>query len=191
MLPHITNSVAGREKYDVLYKNIFEVDFTLPEAIRGQFGSDEAILKEHVISISGLDALDKAPEASVIQKFMGTTRTYLAAGLDDTSAEITVNLSLNLRNGTDNYIYKLFKAWSKLNYDIATGDKSLKKDYCADWLRVTIGNRAGDIYREIIFKDVIISGPLNIGGEYSYDSPGDILQLEVKFKSDWWTETNA
>ena len=190
MLPHITNSVAGREKYDVLYKNIFEVYFTLPEAIRDEFASDEAILTEHVLSISGLEALDKAPEAGVTQKFMGTTRTYLAAGLDDTSAEITVKLSLNLRNGTDNYIYKLFKAWSKLNYDIATGMKSLKKDYTADWLRVSIGNRAGDIYREVIFKDVIINGPIVINGEYSYESPGDILDLEVKFKSDWWEEKN-
>lgn len=190
MLPHITNSTAGREKYDVLYKNIFEVQFTLPEAIRPDFGSDEAILTEHVLSINGLENLDKAPEASVTQKFMGTTRTYLAAGLADTSAEITVVLSLNLRNGTDNYIYKLFKAWSKLNYDIATGAKSLKKDYSADWLKVQIGNRAGDIYRQVIFKDVIISGPINMGGEYSYESPEDILQLEVKFKSDWWEEIN-
>ena len=191
MLPHITNSTAGREKYDVLYKNIFEVQFTLPEAIKPDFGSDEAILTEHVISISGLENLDKAPEANVVQKFMGTTRTYLSGGLADTSAEITVKLSLNLRNGTDNYIYKLFRAWSKLNYDIATGDKSLKKDYTADFLSVKIGNRAGDIYRDITFKDVIINGPIVVSGEYSYESPDDILDLEVKFKSDWWEDRLA
>ena len=190
MLPHITNSIAGREKYDVLYKNIFEVYFTLPEAIKSEFGSDEAILTEHVLSVSGLEALDKAPEAGVTQKFMGTNRSYLAAGLDDTTADITVRLSLNLRNGTDNYIYKLFKAWSKLNYDISTGMKSLKKDYTADWLRVSIGNRAGDIYREVVFKDVILNGAITMSGEYSYESPGDILDLEVKFKSDWWEEKN-
>ena len=190
MLPHITNSTAGREKYDVLYKNIFEVYFTLPEAIKSEFGSDEAILTEHVLSVSGLEALDKAPEAGVTQKFMGTNRSYLAAGLDDTTADITVRLSLNLRNGTDNYIYKLFKAWSKLNYDISTGMKSLKKDYTADWLRVSIGNRAGDIYREVVFKDVILNGAITMSGEYSYESPGDILDLEVKFKSDWWEEKN-
>lgn len=190
MLPHITNSTAGREKYDVLYKNIFEVYFTLPEAIKSEFGSDEAILTEHVLSVSGLEALDKAPEVGVTQKFMGTNRSYLAAGLDDTTADITVKLSLNLRNGTDNYIYKLFKAWSKLNYDISTGMKSLKKDYTADWLRVSIGNRAGDIYREVVFKDVILNGAITMSGEYSYESPGDILDLEVKFKSDWWEEKN-
>ena len=190
MLPHIQNSQAGRDKYDVLYKNIFEVYFTLPTALRDEFGQDEALLTEHVLSIGGLNALDKAPE-TVSQKFMGTTRTFLASGIDDTSAEITVKLSLNLRNGTDNYIYKLFKAWNKLNYDITTGEKSLKKDYTADWLRISIGNRAGDVYREIVFKDVIMYGGLGLNDEYLYGETGIIEELEIKFKSDWWTEVNA
>ena len=45
MLPHIQNSQAGRDKYDVLYKNIFEVYFTLPAALRDEFGQDEALLR--------------------------------------------------------------------------------------------------------------------------------------------------
>lgn len=191
MLPHITNSQAGRNKHEVLYKNIFEVQFTLPEALRAAFGQDEAILSQHVLSIEGLNALDKVPEANVQQKFMGTTRTYLGAAIDDTSAEITVKFSLNLRNGVDNYIYKLFKAWNKLNYDIATGEKSLKTDYTADFMRIVIGNRAGDIYREVIFKDIMINGPIEGMGEtLDYTQGGEVMELTVKFKSDWWQEMN-
>lgn len=190
MLPHIQNSQAGRDKYDVLYKNTFEVYFTLPDALREEFGQDEALLTEHVLSIGGLNVLDKAPE-TVEQKFMGTSRSFLQSGVDGTHADITVKLSLNLRNGTDNYIYKLLKAWNKLNYDITTGEKSLKKDYTADWLKISIGNRAGDIYREVVFKDVIMTGGLGLNDEYSYSETGIIEELEVKFRSDWWTEVNA
>ena len=190
MLPHITNSQAGRNKYEVLYKNIFEVYFDLPEALKKDFGQDSAILTEHVLSISGLNNLDKVPEAGTTQKFMGTTRTYQNSGIDDTSAEITVNFSLNLRNGTDNYIYKLFKAWAKLNYDIATGNKSLKTDYTADWMRILVGNRAGDVYRKIVFKDVMLAGPIEATDEYNYDTNSEVVQLAVKFKSDWWQEEN-
>ena len=191
MLPHITNSQAGRNKYEVLYKNIFEVQFTLPEALRTAFGQDEAILSEHVLSVEGLSALDKAPEANVQQKFMGTTRTYLASGIDDTSAEITVKFSLNLRNGTDNFIYKLFKAWGKLGYDIATGEKSLKTDYTADFMRIVVGNRAGDIYREVIFKDVMLNGPVEgMGDNLDYGTSNEVMELTVKFKTDWWQEIN-
>lgn len=188
MLPHITNSMAGREKYDVLYKNIYEVLFTLPTALQSQFGSDTALISEHVLTVSGLDALDKAPEAGTTQKFMGTTRTFLNSGVDDTSAEITVKLSLNLRNAVDNYIYKIFRAWSKLGYDIATGEKSLKTDYTADFLQISIGNRAGDIYRRVTFKDMILSKVNGGLSDLDYGDASTILEMEVTFKSDWWAD---
>jgi hypothetical protein len=188
MLPHITNSEAGRNKYEVLYKNIFEVMFTLPTALQSQFGSDTALISEHVLSVEGLEALDKAPEAGTTQKFMGTTRTYLNSGIEDTSAEITVKLSLNLRNAIDNYIYKIFRAWSKLGYDIDTGEKSLKTDYTADFLQISIGNRAGDIYRQVIFKDMILTSINGGMSTLDYTSKDELMEMEVKFKSDWWKD---
>ena len=188
MLPHIKNSTAGRNKYEVLYKNIYEVYFTLPESIRQMYGQDEALISEHVLTVSGLDALDKAPEAGTIQKFMGTTRTYLNSGVDDTSAEITIKLSLNLRNAIDNYIYKIFRAWSKLGYDIATGEKSLKTDYTADFLRISVGNRAGDIYRRVTFKDVMLS-KINGGmSDLDYTSASEPMEMEITLKADWWDD---
>jgi hypothetical protein len=118
---------------------------------------------------------------------MGTDRTYIKPTVDSTKAEITVDFTLNLRNGTDNYILKLFRAWAALGYDIATGKRSLKRDYCADWLKVSVANREGDIYQEVIFKDVMINGDLAFDGDLDYSS-GDALQLQVKFVSDWWDE---
>lgn len=189
-LPHIKNSQAGVNLYDPVNKSIFEVYFTLPEAIRAEFGKDEVLLTEHVQKVGGLDALYKAPDADT-QKFMGTSRSFLKPTVGDTFADIEIEFSLNLRNGTDNYILKLFRAWAALGYDINTGKRSLKKDYCAQWLKVSIANREGDIYQEIVFKDVMINGPLS-GGisdlEYSAD---DALNLTVKFRSDWWDDKVA
>lgn len=189
-LPHITNSEAGRNLYDPYHNCLFEVYFTLPAAIRAQFGQDEALLTEHVVKIDGLDALDKGPEASVEQKFQGTTRTYLAPKMDNTSAELTVEFNLNLRNGVDNYIYKVFKAWKNLNYDLETGTIVLKKDYVAEWMRVCVANRAGDVIKEVIFKDIMLSGNVDGLGSLEYSS-NDPVNITVKFKSDWWKETIA
>lgn len=188
-LPHITNSQAGVNRYDYVSTNLFEVYFTIPEAIRGEFGKDEAILTEHVLKIGGLDALDRAPD-TVQQKFMGTTRSFIKTSIDNTTAELSVTLSLNLRNETDNYIYKLFRAWARLGYDISTGVRHLKKDYVADWLKISIANANGDIYREIVFKDVMVKGNLEYPAEYSYDS-ADPVEITVKFASDWWKELMA
>lgn len=188
-LPHITNSQAGVNRWDYTPSNLFEVYFTLPEALRADFGQDEALITEHVQKIEGLDALHKTAETTT-QKFMGTTRTFIKGSVDDTSAAISVTFALNLRNGTDNFIYKLFKAWSRLGYDINTGEKSLKKDYLADWLRVKIANRAGDVFEDVIFKDIMLAGPIEGPGTYDYNSD-EPVELTVKFASDWWSDTDA
>ena len=189
MLPHITNSQAGVNKWDYVSSALYEVYFTLPEALRTDFGQDEAVLTEHVLSISGLDALHRTADTTE-QKFMGTTRSFIKSTLDSTTAEIEVKFTLNLRNRTDNFIYRLFKAWSRLGYDINTGEKQLKKDYLADYLRVVVANRAGDIYEDITFKDVMLNGSIDGPGTYDY-STDEPLELTVKFKSDWWTDTDA
>lgn len=188
-LPHIQNSTAGRNKFEPVNPNLFEVRFTLPEPLRAEFGKDELLLTEHVLSIGGLQTLNKAPEIQS-QKFMGTTRSYIAPGLDDTSHELSIVFSINLRNAVDNYIYKLFRAWAALGYNTADGSKRLKTDYCADWLVVKHGNRVGDVFHEVIYKDVMIAGGLEYIDELSYEST-DPAQLTVKFKSDWATETQA
>ena len=187
MLPHITNSQAGINKYESVWKSLFECYLVLPEALRAQFGKDEMLITEHILSVSGIGATHRTAQTST-QKFMGTTRTYINPKLDSTSAEIEIKLSLNLRNAVDNYIYKLFKAWAKLGYDIATGEGQLKKDYCADWMKISIANRVGDIYHEIVFKDVMMADSLQAVEDLDYTS-NDIQELTVKFVSDWWTDT--
>lgn len=188
-LPHITNSQAGINRQDYVGNDLFEVYFTLPEALRAEFGQDEAVITEHVLSIEGLDALHRTAEITE-QKFMGTTRSFIKNGLDNTSADITVKFSLNLRDGIDNFIYRLFKGWSRLGYDINTGEKVLKKDYLSDWLRVVVGNRVGDIYEDVIFKDVMLAGPIEGPGSYDYTNH-EPIELTVKFRSDWWSDTDA
>lgn len=188
-LPHITNSEAGRNLYDPVNNCIFEVYFTIPDALRADFGQDEAILSEHVLKVSGLDALDRGPDTST-QKYQGTNRTFVNPKIEDTSAEIKIDFSLNLRNGTDNYIYKLFKGWKNLNYDLETGTIVKKADYVADWMRVCVANRSGDIIREVVFKDVMLKGSLEGMGELDYTNT-EAVTLSVTFVSDWWKETIA
>jgi hypothetical protein len=188
-LPHIKNSQAAINRFDPVHKSIFEVYFTLPEALRADFAKDEMILTEHVSKVTGLEALYRAPETST-QKFMGVDRSYINPTIGETRATIKIDFTLNLRNGTDNYILKLFRAWAALGYDIATGKRTIKNNYCADWLKISIANRDGDIYQEVVFKDIMIHGNLEFDGELDYEN-NDALPLSVTFVSDWWEETQA
>jgi hypothetical protein len=188
-LPHITNSKAGINKWDPMHVNMFEVSFTLPAALKADFPEEETQITEQVLSISGLGALHKTAGTNT-QKFMGTTRTYILPGLDDTSAEIEIKFALNLKNETDNYLYRLIKAWARLGYNILTGEKVLKKDYCAEAFEVKIANRAGDVIEDVVFKDVMMADSPDGLNEYNYETL-DAAELTVKFKSDWWTDVDA
>lgn len=191
-LPHIQNSAAGRNLYDPVHTNIFEVYFTLPGGLKNESitidNQDITILMtEHVLKVSGLDALHAAPGIGQ-QKFMGTDRTYINPKMDSTHAEISIDFSLNLSNANDNYIYNIFRKWLALGYNVTTGERHLKSDYTADWMKICIGNRQGDIFHEIVFHDVMIMGGIENFGELNYDT-ADALQITVKFASDWWEDT--
>jgi len=190
MLPHITNSTAGRNRMEPVNNNIFEITFTVPAAIQGIVSPDDVVvLTEQVTKISGLGSLNAGPGISD-QKFMGSTISYLNNKLEKTSHELKVSFNLNLRNTTDNFIYKILRAWNQLGYNLNDGSTALKNDYVAEYMKVKIANRAQDVYREIIFKDVMMTGGFEYQGELDYTN-NDLTPLEVTFVSDWAIETNA
>lgn len=189
-LPHIKNSKAGINRQEPLFKQLFEVYFSIPEPLVAEIGAEDVnVLTEQVKGVSGLDTLTKSP-GMVEQTYMGATRSYLGAGLDSTAHDISITIQLNLRNATDNYIFKLFKKWNKLGYNMETGERSLKDEYVADFLRVVQFNKRGDIYRDITYHDIMLMEVTGLdGGEYG--SPTDIYELNIKFRSDWADDVDA
>lgn len=184
-LPHINNVTAGVNRQDPMYQSVFEVYFTLPEKIKSEFTEDEVTLSQQVIEVSGLDALQKTVQAGS-QKFLGVDVSYLNTSLDNTYAEITIQLNLNLRNGTDAWVLKIFKAWARLGYDLMDGTRTLKADYIGDNLRIAEGARNGDIFRSFIFHDVLLTEVTGLE-TLNYTS-NEARILTVKFRSDYWEE---
>ena len=187
-LPHIRNVQSGINKYDPMHSAMYEVYFTLPEAIQSQFKDDEAVLTEQVTEVSGLDALQKTVGAGA-QKFMGVDVSFLNPVLDNTYAEITINLNLNIRNTTDAFVLKVFKAWEKLGYDLSDGTRTLMADYCTDNLRIAEANRDGTIWRSYIFHKVMLTGVTGLDS-LNYTS-NDARILTVTFRADYWDEDLA
>jgi len=187
-LPHIKNTQAGNNYYDPMHSAVFEVYFTLPVAIQDQYKDDEAILTEQVISVDGLDALQKTVQAGQ-QKFFGVDVSYLNPTLDNTYAELTVVMNLNIRNATDAYVLKVFKAWEKLGYDLSDGTRTLMADYVADNLRISEANRDGTVWRSYIFHKVLLTGVEGLN-DLNYTN-NEARQLTVRFRADWWDEDLA
>lgn len=187
-LPHIKNIKSGINKWDPNHSSIFEVYFSLPEAIQGEFKEDEAILTEQVTEVSGLDALQKTTGQGS-QKFMGVDVSYQNPVMDNTYAEITITLNLNLRNVTDNFVLKILRAWENLNYDLADGTRTLKSEYTSDALRVAEANRNGEVWRSYVFHHVMLAEVTGLDSLSYQDN--EARKVTIKLRSDYWDDDLA
>lgn len=190
-LPHIRNMEAGINKWDPVHKQIFEVYFELPPALQeiSQLQSDSGFILTHqVINVSGLDALQKTTTAGE-QKFYGTTVSFLNPTVDTTAADITITYNMNLRNVTDNYVLKIFRAWEDLSYDLQTGARGIKTDYISDKIRIAEANRNGQIWRSYIFHHVMLTAVTGLE-DLDYSS-NDTRQLTTTFRCDFWDDEIA
>lgn len=184
-LPHIKNVKSGINKYDPVHNSIFEVYFTLPEAIAQTFKEDEILLTEQVTNVQGLDVLQKTTDTGE-QKFYGVTVSYLNPILDTTAADITIDLNLNLRNVTDNFVLKVFRAWENLSYNLADGTRSIKVGYISDNLRIAVATRNGDIWRSTIFHHVMLKAVTGLDAlDYMNN---EAIKLQVILRADYWDD---
>lgn len=187
-LPHVRNIKSGVNRWDPNHSAVFEVYFTLPAAIQGQFAEDEAILTEQVTDVSGLDQLQKNTPVGK-QRFMNVDVSHSSPVIDETRATITIVFNLNLRNVTDNFVLKVLMAWKNLNYNLADGTRTLKNTYVADNLRVAEANRDGTIWRSYVFHDVILGDITGID-TLNYDD-NEARKITAVFISDFWDDDIA
>lgn len=187
-LPHVKNVKSGMNKWDPNHAAIFEVYFTLPPSLQGEYKEDEALLTEQVVSVAGLDALQKTVQAGS-QKFFGVDVSYLNPTLDNTYAEFTIVFNLNLRNVTDNFVLNVFKSWEKLGYNLLDGTRTLENQYISDVCRIAEANRDGTIWRSFTFHRCMI---IEVSGldtlEYTNN---EARKLTVKWRADYWDEELA
>ena len=187
-LPHVRNIKSGINRWDPNHSAVFEVYFTLPAAIQGQFAEDEAILTEQVTDVSGLDQLQKNTPVGK-QRFMNVDVSHSAPVIDETRATITIVFNLNLRNVTDNFVLKVLMAWKNLNYNLADGSRTLKNTYVADNLRIAEANRDGTIWRSYVFHDVILGDVTGIDTLNCDDN--EARKITAVFVSDFWDDDIA
>ena len=188
-LPHIMNTKAGIDRQDPMHSAIFEVYFQLPLALKSIFGSeDEHTITEQVTDVDGLDQLQKVVGAGS-QKFFGVDVSFLNPAMEQTYCEFTVNFNLNIRNHTDAWLLKIFKAWGNLGYNLQDGTRTLMTDYVSNSVRIAEANRNGEIWRSYVFRKVMV---VNVTGlpslNYTENEP---RKLSVTFRADYWDEDLA
>lgn len=187
--PHINNVKAAYERWDPMHNSIFEVDFTVPYVMQGEFDQDSLlVLSQQVISVNGLDGLQK-PLTMYTMKYLGVDVAFFNPMLENTGIDFDITFNLNLRNVSDAYVYKLFKQWLRLIYNMATGVVPLIAQAKAESMTILEANRDGTVWRQVVLKNVVITGMQGMNNlDYNSMEP---RQLNVTFHADFWDETTG
>jgi len=187
-LPHITNVRAGIEKWDPMHSSIFIVSFSVPSVMRGEYDTEDMlILSQQVISVSGLDNLQKSVQIYT-QKYLGVDVAFFNPVIENTGIDFNVVFNLNLRKVSDAYVFKLFKEWINIIYSLATGVHALKEQ-CVSKMTILEANRDGTIWRQVVLQNVVVT---EVKGLETLDyNNSDARQLNVTFHADYWDETIA
>ena len=187
-LPHIKNVKAGIGKQDPVHGSLFEVYIELPSLIASMFKEDAVTLTQQVKSVGGINALQMTTGVGS-QRFLGADASYLNPVLDQTFADIDIAFNLNLRDVTDNWVLKIFKAWENLSYDLTDGTRGIKADYISDHVRIAQANRNGMVWRSVVFHNIMLTG---LDGLDSLDyTQTEALDLTAKFRADYWEDELA
>ena len=188
-LPHITNVSAGIERWDPMHNSIFQVSFTVPFVMQGEYNQDELlILSQQVVSVNGLDNIQK-PLQTHTMKYLGVDVAFFLPRLDSTGIDFNITFNLNIRNISDAYVFKLFKEWYNYIYNLATGVVPLINQVKAQTMTILEANRDGTVWRQIVMENVIMTGMTGVD-TLDYNS-SEARTLNVSFHADFWDETIA
>ena len=143
-LPHFKTSRAAMELYEPIYKNLFTVEIAFPTML-GLSQAESNLVIEGIKKVGGLNT-NKVPDAGASQNYKFATRRFANSGPSETTLDVTFDFEVNLQGcevGRPNmYTIKNLRRWTDLIYDPLTGRQGLKSEYVADYVIITLHDKA-------------------------------------------------
>lgn len=186
-ISHFRNSAAGAGKFEPIYLNGFEVIITPPPSIAGMIGFQNQLMLEQVIKVGPLPEYSGSGAAVTVQNYKFSNRIYAPAKPQQTYHQFTIEFEVNLNKNNDMYTYNALRAWADLIYNPLTGSQGLKADYADATIQVIQFNRAGLIFRDIVFSPVFIGPQKMTETQLDYTSDA-IYKLTAQFSADTYSE---
>jgi hypothetical protein len=188
-IAHFTNLTSTDTSYLPLYKNLYEVTFSLPNGLSTAVGLSQntnTLLLENAISVT----LPTYPSlTSVSQRFKYSTRLY--ATMPETTSLTDVKIDFNLfhNTGTHNMdIFRALKGWYDLSWNNETGELNYKED-TRGTITVDMHDKNGIILRRIVYYNAVCNSITGFDGQLSWESSSSpIGPISANFLVDYWQD---
>lgn len=177
--PHVTNSVAGVNRYEPVVASNFNCHFVLMGKLKEKLG-DYTWLREYVKSVNGL-FIEYA--GNTIEGGFKTVKFRYDSNEKQTYYDVEINFFNFLDNESRMLVYNALVNWSRFKYNPLTGEKTLKKDYADAAIIVERYNRDGTVYWRRMAHNVF---PLNDIADLQNDfTSHEMQELVVTFNADY------
>ena len=185
-LPHFTSSKRAMDLHEPIFQNRYAVTLMPPAGLK----TDEAevnIVLEGVQTVSGLNVQLGTTPVTTNYKL---AEAQYASQPGQTHLELSIEFQLHALPGqgtVDNYTFKFLRRWFDLIHDPLTGRQSIKADYAAPYMIITLFDRRDVPYWQWVCYNVWPSAGLN-GPTLNYKST-DVLNETITFQADYCDET--
>ena len=189
-LPHFKTSRAAMELYEPIYKNLFTVEIAFPWSL-GLTQAESNLVIEEITKVGGLNT-NKVPDAGTSQNYKFATRRFANSGPSETTLDVTFDFEVNLQGcevGRPNiYTIKNLRRWTDLIYDPLTGRQGLKSEYVADYVIITLHDKALNPFWQWILYNVWPKTSIP-AVDLDYTQKSDIYKVTgFTLACDYWDE---
>jgi hypothetical protein len=182
-LPHFVNIPSHNNKWEPVFKNLFEVEIILPELI----GSRHPNASELLLHNATKTRLPVYPtQGNQTQRYKYSTRLFV--GFPDSTSITDLGITFNV-NQDDNkqlFTFRIIKDWYDLVWNNEDGSSHYKKNVVGDIILYQ-HDREGEIIRRITYHNCQITG-FQVGEELVWGGGAEIQELTATWLVDWWED---
>ena len=181
-LPHFTQIDSHNQNWEPSYKNLFEVEIFLPNAIRDKHPNGVNLLLENAISTS----MPNYPTlATIQQKYKYSTRLFV--GFPETTSKPDLGITFNVNQDAKQlFTFRMIKDW----YDLAWNNEDGSSNYKSTMLGEIIvyhHDREGEIIRRVTYHNCQILGFSGME-DLAWSETTGIHELTGTWAVDWWED---
>ena len=182
-LPHFTQISSHNENWEPSYKNLFEVEIFLPDAIRDRHPNATNLLLENAISTS----MPTYPTLTTIsQKYKYSTRLFLGFPDSTSRSDLNITFNINQNEAKQLFTFRMIKDWYDLAWNNEDGSSNYKKNMLGEII-VYHHDREGEIIRRVTYHNCQIT---NWGGveELQWSETSGVHELSGTWAADYWED---
>jgi hypothetical protein len=177
--PHFTTITTHNENWEPAYKNLFEVEVFLPDAIRDRHPNATELLLENITAAN----LPDYPElATVEQRYKYSTRRFVGFP-DSTSFTLNLTMNINQNEGKQLFTFRMIKDWYDLVWNNEDGTSNYKRDVNGEVILYQ-HDREGEIIRRVTYHNCQIT-KFNVSEDLVWGGGAEIQELTGNWSVDW------